>query len=153
VFGSRFRRKRLCKRHENNTKNKDTTNDFSSRTRTRTWVSRTRTRTRTWAPRTRTRTLNLSLRTPYWQGPGQGKQLWLYLLTWLLRLHLDILLDWLIKYHIRVVDVVVAVRRCKQRRTRRYYCVLVICILCILGVALGFGIPFGLAMTRPKSGR
>jgi len=39
-----------------NTKNKDTTKDFSSRT----WVSRTR----TWAPRTRTRTLNLSLRTP-----------------------------------------------------------------------------------------
>jgi len=37
------------------TKNKDTTKDFSSRSRT--WVSRTR----TWAPRTRT--LNLSLRT------------------------------------------------------------------------------------------
>jgi len=151
VFGSRFRRKRLCKRHENNTKNKDTTNDFSSRTRTRTWVSRTRTRTRTWAPRTRTRTLNLSLRTPYWhwQGPGQGNNSGF---TYL-RLHMDILLDWLIKYNIRVVDVVVAVRRCKQRRTRRYYCVLAICIVCILGVALGFGIPFGLAMTRPKSGR
>ena len=44
-----------CKCHEKNTKNKDTTKDFSSRTRT--WVSRTR----TWVPRTRT--LNLSLRT------------------------------------------------------------------------------------------
>ena len=49
-----------------NTKNKDTTKDFSSRARTRTWVSRTRTRTMTWAPRTRTRTrtfLKDSLRT------------------------------------------------------------------------------------------
>jgi len=51
VFGSRLHKKRLCKCHEKNTKNKDTTKYFSSRTRTRTWVSRTR-----------TRTLNLSLR-------------------------------------------------------------------------------------------
>jgi len=53
-----------------NTKNKDTTKDFSSRTRTRTrtrtWVSRTRIRTRTWAGKdslrttTRTRTTTLT---------------------------------------------------------------------------------------------
>ena len=36
LFGSWFHRKRLCKCHEKNTKNKDTTKDFSSRTRTRT---------------------------------------------------------------------------------------------------------------------
>jgi len=44
---------------QKNTKNKDTTKDFSSRTRTRIRVSRTRTRSRTWAPRTRTKTRTL----------------------------------------------------------------------------------------------
>ena len=56
-----------------------------------------------------------------------------------------------IKY-IRVADVVVAVRSCKQRRTRRCYCLLIACILGILVVAVGFGILFGSAMIRPKSG-
>jgi len=53
-----------------------------------------------------------------------------------------------IKVLASIRDVVIGVCRCKQRRTRLFLLCVVLCIICILALVLGIGIPFGLMLNK-----